>query len=54
MLTDCGFDLSLFAQMYGENKIRNGIWFGKDLKDRYSVLWLYFNLFFRESEAEAI
>ena len=54
MLTDCGFDLSLFEQMYGAKKIRNGIWFGKDLKDRYSVLWLYFNLFFRESEAEAI
>ena len=51
MLTDCGFDLSLFEKMYGAEKIQNGIWFGKDLKDRYSVLWLYFNMFFSESEA---
>ena len=54
MLTDCGFDLSLFEEMYGTNKIQNGIWFAKDLKDRYSVLWLYFNVFFSESEAEKI
>ncbi len=54
MLTDCGFDLSLFEKMYGTEKIRNGIWFAKDLKDRYSVLWLYFNVFFSESEAKKI
>ena len=54
MLTDCGFDLSLFEEMYGTEKIRNGIWFAKDLKDRYSVLWLYFNVFFSESEADKI
>ena len=54
MLTDCGFDLSLFEEMYGAEKIHNGVWFAKDLKDRYSVLWLYFNVFFSESEAEKI
>lgn len=54
MLTDCGFDLSLFEEMYGAEKIQNGIWFAKDLKDRYSVLWLYFNVFFSESEAKKI
>ena len=54
MLTDCGFDLSLFDEMYGARKIQNGIWFAKDLKDRYSVLWLYFNVFFTESEAQKI
>ena len=54
MLTDCGFDLSLFVPMYGAEKIQNGIWFAKDLKDRYSVLWLYFNMFFTESEARRI
>ena len=54
MLTDCGFDLSLFEEMYGAEKIQNGVWFAKDLKDRYSVLWLYFNVFFSESEAEKI
>ena len=54
MLTDCGFDLSLFVPMYGAEKIQNGIWFAKDLKDRYSVLWLYFNMFFTKSEARRI
>lgn len=54
MLTDCGFDLSLFEEMYGAEKIANGVWFAKDLKDRYSVLWLYFNVFFSESEAKKI
>ncbi|MBQ1196372.1 MAG: sn-glycerol-1-phosphate dehydrogenase [Clostridia bacterium] len=54
MLTDCGFDLSLFEKMYGAEKIQNGVWFAKDLKDRYSVLWLYFNVFFSESEAEKV
>jgi hypothetical protein len=52
MLTDCGFDLSLFEKMYGAEKIKNGVWFAKDLKDRYSVLWLYFNVFFSESDNE--
>ena len=54
MLTNCGFEMSLFVKMYGAEKIRNGIWFGKDLKDRYSVLWLYYNVFFSESEARKI
>lgn len=54
MLTDCGFDLSLFEAQYGAEKIRNGIWFAKDLKDRYSVLWLYYNMFFTKSEARRI
>ena len=54
MLTDVGFDLSAFEAMYGEEKIQNGIWFAKDLKDRYSVLWLYFDLFMSEAEANRI
>ena len=54
MLTDVGFDLSAFEDMYGKTKIQNGIWFAKDLKDRYSVLWLYDDLFMNESEVENI
>ncbi len=52
MLTDVGFDLSAFKAMYGRDKIQNGIWFAKDLKDRYSVLWLYCDLFLTEQRAE--
>lgn len=54
MLTDVGFDLSAFEAMYGAKKIRRAVWFGKDLKDRYSVLWLYADLFLTEEEAEKI
>jgi len=54
MLLDVGFDLSAFEAQYGARKIRNGVWFGKDLKDRYSVLWLYGDLFLTEAEARKI
>lgn len=46
MLTDVGIDLSEFNQMYDRNRIENGMWFAKDIKERYSVLWLYYDLFF--------
>ncbi len=39
-----GLDLEDFISMYGEEKISNALWFAKDLKDRYSVLWLNFEL----------
>lgn len=52
MLLEVGFDLSLFEKMYGERKIQNAVWVAKDLKDRYSVLWLYDAIFFGEEEAK--
>lgn len=48
MLTDVGFDMSAFEKQYGREKIEKGILYGKDLKDRYSVLWLYYSLFAAE------
>lgn len=51
MLLEVGFDMSAFEEMYGKDKIQRGIWYGKDLKDRYSVLWLYGDLFLGEEEA---
>lgn len=45
MLLSVGFDLSAFEKMYGADRIADGRFWGKDLKDRYSVLWLYFDLF---------
>ena len=54
MLTDVGFDLSAFEVLYGKTKIQNGVWFAKDLKDRYSVLWLYFDLFINQEEVARI
>ena len=54
MLLDIGFDMSAFEKMYGKEKIQRGVWYGKDLKDRYSVLWLYGDLFLGEKEASEI
>lgn len=51
MLTDVGIDLDLFEKQYGLEKIQNGVWFSKDLKNRYSVLWIYDFLFFDNSKA---
>jgi glycerol-1-phosphate dehydrogenase [NAD(P)+] len=45
MLLSVGFDLADFEKMYGADRIADGKLWGKDLKDRYSVLWLYFDLF---------
>ena len=39
-------DISEFEKTYGEEKIENALLFAKDLKDRYSVLWMYFDLFY--------
>ena len=54
MLTEVGFDLNEFEDIYGKKKIENSVWFGKDLKDRYSVLWLWCDLFLNDKEAKKI
>lgn len=46
-LESVGLDISDFEKMYGAKKLENAKWYGKDLKDRYSVLWLYYCLFYR-------
>ena len=43
-LTSVGLDIAEFEKMYGEEKIQDALWFAKDLKDRYSVLWMYYDL----------
>ncbi|MBR5473238.1 MAG: hypothetical protein IKU82_04535, partial [Clostridia bacterium] len=46
-LTKIGLDINDFKNLYGDDKIQNAIWFAKDLKDRYTVLWLYFDLMYK-------
>ena len=31
----------------GAKKLENAKWYAKDLKDRYSVLWMYYCLFYK-------
>jgi len=43
-LAKAGLDYGEFEPFYGKDKIEDSKWFAKDLKDRYSVLWVYFLL----------
>ncbi len=45
LLTRIGLDFDEFIKMYGEDKIADAVLYGKDLKDRYTVLWLYYKYF---------
>ena len=39
-----GLNPAEFYESYGREKIARALTFGKDLKDRFSVLWLYYDL----------
>ena len=41
MLTDVGLSMDDFYDMYSEEKLADAIRCAKDLKDRYTVLWLH-------------
>ena len=45
MLALVELDMKEFYEFYGEKKIRDAIVYAKDLKDRYTVLWLNYDLF---------
>lgn len=43
-LRSVGLDILEFERAYTPEKLQNAIWYAKDLKDRYSVLWMYYDL----------
>ena len=45
MLLVAGLDMSEFYEKYSEEKIQDAVLYAKDLKDRYSVLWLNYDLY---------
>ena len=45
ILSAVGLDIEEFYKLYGEQKIEDAMLYAKDLKDRYTVLWLYYDLF---------
>ena len=45
MMRAAGLDFSECEELYGHKKICDALLYGKDLKNRYSVLWLYYSLF---------
>ena len=44
MLRAVGLDMAEFYDLYDESKLRNAVLYAKDLKDRYTVLWMYWDL----------
>lgn len=40
-----GLDKQAFYGLYSKEKIADALLYAKDLKDRYSVLWMYYDLF---------
>jgi glycerol-1-phosphate dehydrogenase [NAD(P)+] len=45
MLNAVGLDMAEFYKLYSQEKIDDAILYAKELKDRYTVLWLYYDLF---------
>lgn len=45
MVEAVGMNYQKFVDLYGQARIRDGVLYAKDLKDRYSVLWLYYEFF---------
>lgn len=45
MLEAVGLKMGAFENMYSPEKIRDAIAYAKELKDRYTVLWMYYDLF---------
>lgn len=45
MLLKVGFNMEYFYSFYGKSKINDAIFYAKDLKDRYTVLWFYYDFF---------
>ncbi|MBQ9843223.1 MAG: sn-glycerol-1-phosphate dehydrogenase [Oscillospiraceae bacterium] len=43
-LASVGLPMEDFEQAYSPEKIQNALFYAKDLKDRYTVLWLYYDL----------
>ena len=45
MLSLAELAMADFYRLYGNEKIEQAIFYAKDLKDRYTVLWLYYDFF---------
>ena len=50
MLDLVGLNINEFYTLYGKKKINDAVLYAKDLKDRYTILWLNYDLFGDENE----
>jgi len=51
MLALVNLDMGEFYRLYSPEKLRDAVLYAKDLKDRYTVLWLHYDLFGAEAPA---
>lgn len=49
LISEVGMKYETFKQLYGDKKIQDAYLYAKDLKDRYTVLWMYYDIFVRKS-----
>lgn len=45
MLSAVGLDVGEFYKLYSAAKINDAVHYAKELKDRYTVLWMYYDMF---------
>lgn len=45
ILGKVGLCMDMFRKAYSDEKIKTAVSYAKDLKDRYTVLWLYYDMF---------
>ena len=50
IISNIGLDINEFYSAYKEEKLADAVTFAKDLKDRFSVLWTYYDIFGKEVE----
>jgi hypothetical protein len=50
MLKTVGLKMNDFYGLYSLQKICDAVLYAKELKDRYTVLWMYYDLFGNEPE----
>ena len=48
MLSEVGMDYAFFEDYYGRERIDDARLYAKDLKDRYTVLWMYYDIFCKQ------
>ena len=44
IIANIGLDINEFYTFYGNEKLDDAITYAKDLKDRYTVLWMYYDI----------
>lgn len=50
ILSKVGLCMDSFYELYGMEKIKTAVSYAKDLKDRYTVLWLYYDMYGEKAE----